>query len=141
MKNQIEERIDEEVKYLLGKRNTGRSSRLVDEVIESLLEGSGKNLVVLGQNQFVANLLCKMTGDKLSESGTQYITRVGGGIQVGENLVIFRAESFMDNPCFKYQKWDGVFEDNSIADQRAMKRIEFLKSELSVDYSRSKISL
>lgn len=124
----IQERINNEIKMLTSKARSGRTTQMVSDIFKQVVNNKNQNIVVFTLGHDLADSIMRMLTARLPQS--DYKVRSGGEMIVNNNTVIFRDISWQENPGFKYQKWDNVYIDNSVEDQKTRNNINMLQSEL-----------
>lgn len=128
--NPIVERIEKLKGELASKKQTGRTSRMLDEVIEMALEATQKsNFVVFALDNNIARYIMEEAVRRIP-SHISFAVRKGQYIELNNVLIAFKSEEFRESPSFKYQTWDMIFTDNSIFDDTAERTIQMYKNEL-----------
>lgn len=114
-------------KMLLDNRRTGRTGRMLEQVLESMMSGENLKFVVFAHSPSYAKDLMTRFVDMVPviplKVGHDYV-------EIGSNIVLFKTKSYQDTPSFKYQKWTDYFTDHYVYDLETEKHIQWLESEL-----------
>jgi len=126
--NIIQNQIDKGVKYLESVKGSGRTTRMVEEIVDIISSTTKRNIVVFAHSyDFASDILIKVS-DVIDDSDYQVI---GSGHMVSnDNVILFKGIAWNQSPGYKYQNWDYEFSDNSIHDMLVSKRISMLSKEL-----------
>lgn len=107
-------------------RQTGRTGKMLDEVLEAVLSGEKRLVVIAHSHQYAKDLMYRFIEEKLGNIKFT-INPVSPNCLTFDNDIVlyFRESSFKNSPSFRMQKWK-VFEDHYVVKSNVER---FLKEE------------
>tara|TARA_R100000951_G_scaffold7705_1_gene7185 strand:- start:3765 stop:4199 length:435 start_codon:yes stop_codon:yes gene_type:complete len=135
--NPIQQKIQEAKNILTARRGSGRTQQMLDEIIEYTKENTDKKIIVLAQDQHIANWVLEKMVEKVSAL-TPIKLGASQSMELNGNLIMFKSWNFRDHTSYKYQKWDNEFHDNSISDNYLEEHIAFMENEIAEPVGRTR---
>lgn len=128
-KNFLQNKLNELESVYERKRGSGRTTKMLLKIINIITKESDKKIVILAQDQITASFVKERMKEILTESEISFEINANH-LSVNGNMLMFKSEIWTETPGYKYNKWDYVFEDNSIVDKIVEERLSCLALEI-----------